>query len=70
MLFVRLDLLPCVESNNLVRHPTPPQKFLFLSRKKRLHMGFEPGSPTMNPECALALDRSPMEPVEQQVGFF
>ena len=45
---------------NLVNHPTLEKQFLFYFRKKRPQTGFEPSTPTMNPELTHALDRSAM----------
>ena len=46
---------------NLVRHPTPEKQiFSFLFRKKRPQVGFEPRTPTPNPEQSHALARLAM----------
>ena len=45
---------------NLAHHPTPEKRFFSYSEKKRSQVGFEPGTPNMNPDHTHDLDCSTM----------
>ena len=54
---------------NLVHHQTPEKWFFSYSEKKHHQAGFEPGTPTMNPEHTHALDHSAMAPPYFPISF-
>ena len=61
-MFILEKSLGKVKDFNLVHHPTP-EKLIFSYSEKSPQAGFEPGTPTTNPEHKNALGRSAMAPL-------